>query len=72
MGDVAYLMKMKVPLRRSLFNENESSTKIARDPMSGDSLKCVGECKPPRFPLPIIFTTPSLVTRVGDHASHAS
>ena len=72
MGNVAYLMKMNVPLRRDLFNENESPTKIARDLMSGDSLKCAGECKPPRFPLPIIFVVRSLVSCVGDRTSHGS
>ena len=74
MGEVFW--EKRAPLRscgrRGLFNENESSTKIAQDLMSGDSLKCVGECKPPRFPLPIIFTAPSLVTRMGDRASHGS
>ena len=58
--------------RRGIFNENESPTKIGWDPMSGDSLKCAGECKPPRFPLPIIFAVPSLMTRMGDRVSHAS
>jgi len=33
------------------------------------SMKCASECKPPRFPLPVIFVALSLMTHVGDHTS---